>query len=202
MKILKEKFKNINIRLASLLYQLKYINIEKLDEIPQSIDEIVVAENKALSYLNKTIQEVSESDLKGITHIPYEAFYYYKNLTSIAIPNSVTSIGDHAFYYCTSLASITIPEGVTSIDEYAFSSCTGLKSITISGSVTSIGYSVFQGCKSITDIYLNSIKPPYINSSFPSTTIIHVPVGSGEVYRNATNWSSLASQIVEDIVIE
>ena len=41
-------------------------------------------------------------------------------MTSITIPNSVTSIGEVAFNGCTSLTSITIPDSVTSIGYDAF----------------------------------------------------------------------------------
>ena len=44
-------------------------------------------------------------------------------MTSITIPNSVTSIGSYAFAYCYNLTSITIPNSVTSIESYAFYSC-------------------------------------------------------------------------------
>ena len=47
---------------------------------------------------------------------------------------SVTSI-DYAFSYCTSLTSITIPDSVTSIGSYAFYCCTGLTSVTFEGTV-------------------------------------------------------------------
>ena len=49
-------------------------------------------------------------------------------LTSVTIPNSVTSIGNYAFYDCTGLTSVTIPDSVTSIGDGAFLDCTGLTS--------------------------------------------------------------------------
>ena len=52
-------------------------------------------------------------------------------LTSVVIPNSVTSIGEAAFYHCKGLISVTIPEGVTSIGKDAFGGCTGITTINI-----------------------------------------------------------------------
>ena len=74
------------------------------------------------------------------------------NLTTITIPNSVTSIGDYAFTGCRGLTSITIPNSVTSIGSSAFSNCYGLTSITIPNSVTSISHGAFRGCSGLTSI--------------------------------------------------
>ena len=63
-------------------------------------------------------------------------YYNCKSLTSVTIPNSVTSIGGGAFYECTSLTSVTIPNSVTSIGDYAFSGCSGLTSVNITDLVT------------------------------------------------------------------
>jgi hypothetical protein len=54
-------------------------------------------------------------------------------LTSVTIPNSVTSIGYGAFAYCTSLTSVTIPDGVTHIGDYAFHYCSSLETIVFEG---------------------------------------------------------------------
>ena len=80
------------------------------------------------------------------------AFRHCRSLTSITIPNSVTSIGGDAFYGCSSLTSIIIPNSVTSIDYYAFRNCSGLQSITIPNSVTIIRDYAFSGCSSLTSI--------------------------------------------------
>ena len=78
------------------------------------------------------------------------------SLTSITIPNSVTSIGYNAFENCSSLTSITIPNSVTSIGGGAFRECYSLTSITIPESVTSIGGGAFENCSSLTSVVWNA----------------------------------------------
>ena len=92
------------------------------------------------------------------TTISFNAFYNCSGLTSIEIPNSVTSIGSSAFYGCSGLTSAVIPNSVASIGERAFYKCTGLTSVVIGNSVTSIGYGTFSNCIGLTSIEIpNSV---------------------------------------------
>jgi len=94
----------------------------------------------------------------SVTSIGEYAFRGCSGLTSVTIPNSVTSIGNRAFYSCSSLTSINIPDSVTSIGEYAFYSCSSLTSVNIPDSVTSIGEYAFYNCSSLTSVNIpNSV---------------------------------------------
>ena len=94
------------------------------------------------------------SEYRGIPvkAIGDNAFNGCNNLTSITIPEGVTSIGDWAFTDCSNLASITIPEGVTNIGNGAFNGCSSLTSIALPEGVTNIGNDAFKGCSSLTSV--------------------------------------------------
>ena len=94
----------------------------------------------------------------GVTSIGYDAFQGCISMTSVTFGENseLTSIGDGAFYYCSSLTSIEIPSSVTSIENYAFYYCSSLTSIEIPEGVTSIGGNAFNGCSSLTSIEIPS----------------------------------------------
>ena len=95
------------------------------------------------------------SRYKGIpvTMIDHAAFFN-SVVTSVTIPDSVTSIGDDAFVNCPQLTNISIPNSVTSIGFSAFRSCTSLKSITLPSSLNSISEALFSGCSQLTTIHI------------------------------------------------
>ena len=132
-----------------------------------------------------------------------------ESLTSIDIPNSVTSIGfcfpyGHGAYYdgvfsgCTNLKRVSIGKSVATIGDYAFYCCTGLTSISIPNSVTSIGEYAFKGGTGLDDVYVHWKSPircgDYV---FGTMNRLHVPAGTKEAYQGAYPWRSF-KEIIED----
>ena len=88
----------------------------------------------------------------SVTSIELYAFQDCTNLTSVTIPDSVTRIGTSAFNGCSGLTSVTIGNGVTSIGNCAFYNCSGLMSVTIPDGVMRIGDYAFNGCTNLTSV--------------------------------------------------
>lgn len=105
----------------------------------------VTAINNA-AFPNSAVTSVTIPD--SITSIPDAAFVNCSKLTNISIPNSVTYIGFSAFSSCTSLKSITLPSSLSTIQSSAFYNCGNLETIRIPVSVTFIGNYAFAGCPS------------------------------------------------------
>lgn len=90
---------------------------------------------------------------KPVTMIDHAAFYN-SAVTSVTIPDSVTSIHDSAFAYCSSLTNISIPNSVTAIGSFAFEGCTKLESITLPSSLLTISEFLFYDCSQLTTIHI------------------------------------------------
>ena len=100
--------------------------------------------------------------LPGVTAIhedlsswpPKGAFYGCTSLTSVLLPEGLTSIGGYAFAGCTSLASINLPVRLTAIGGYAFAGCTSLSSVILPEGLTVIEFGAFDGCTSLSSVTL------------------------------------------------
>ena len=123
--------------------------------IPSEVNGIPVVQfgyrfGAVFGWYNESVTSITIPNT--VTTIGYAAFYGCARLASITIPNSVTSISWEVFYGCTSLTSITIPNSVTSIGQGAFNNCTSLASFVIPNSWTSIPDNMFRDCTSLTSI--------------------------------------------------
>ena len=104
---------------------------------------------------------------EGVKEIGESACYANEYLTSVTIPNSVTSIGCEAFYGCSGLTSVTIPESVTSIGDNAFSRCGGLTSIEVVSSNTK--YDSRNNCNAIIETSSNELIVGCENTVIPES---------------------------------
>ena len=85
----------------------------------------------------------SEIDGKKVTVIGNSAFYGFKSLKNIEIPDGITSIENYAFCQCWSITSLSVPESVTSIGTGAFRFCGDLKEIKLPSNLTVLSNSLF-----------------------------------------------------------
>lgn len=115
------------------------------------------------------------------------------HITSVTIPDSVTSIGDDAFRGCTGLKSITLPDSVKTIGRNAFWGCSSLESVTIPEGVTTIEYCAFSNCPNLREIHISSTVTDINSNLFGSP----VTIGKIIVDENNPTYSSRGNCLVE-----
>ena len=129
---------------------------------------------------------------KPVTTIGHAAFFN-SAVTSVTIPDSVTSISDEAFINCPKLTNISIPNSVTYIGFSAFSSCTSLKSITLPSSLSFISGALFLGCSQLTTIHIPVSVTSIGNNAFadcPSLMTVTYPGSKTQWDDNITKGSN------------
>ena len=110
--------------------------------------------------------------LESLTNGFPQSVFFYVSITSVTIPNSVTSIGNSAFY-----------------------SCSGLTAVTIGSGVKKIGRKAFASCKELTDVYCLAEEVPNTETdafqgSYIEYATLHVPTASIEAYKAVEPWKS------------
>ena len=116
-------------------------------------DQYYSTESFMKYYIPRALTEVVITDE---TVLGYAAFCHCSRLTSVTLPNSLTSILDGgAFWMCRGFSSLTIPNSVTNIGSDAFHYCSSLETVFVPLNVISIGdYSMFESCSSLHLAYI------------------------------------------------
>lgn len=161
---------------------------------------------------------------QGVEILKKGTFCGCNTLTSVYLPDSLTSIGDYSFCDCSKLSKLQIPDYVTAIGSNAFNGCRSMKSVIIPPSVKSIGAFAFYGCTdlnvvTITDIaawcgidFLGNRSNPlgYAPNLFQSIENIvrpivnlEIPESVSKIKNNAfRGYAKLKSVIIHDSVTE
>ena len=143
-------------------------NYEGIDSDPNMFKQVFPMtfelENPVIIPGGQVFVEGNDIEVTGIAD---GIFRNNSHITSVVLPDCVTTISSNMFSGCTSLRSVTIPEGVTSIGDWAFYGCSGLTgNLIIPEGVTSIGSSAFQNCSGLTSITLPSSLTSIDNAAF------------------------------------
>ena len=124
----------------------------------------------------------SEIDGYPVAGLGAGLFNGCEGLTSVTIPDSVTSVGTGAFAGCTSLQDVIIPDGVTTIGVRAFEDCVALAEIIVRDSVIDIGIDAFTGCTNLTNVMMPARFRPQFGDELngcPITYIAEIQIGNG-----------------------
>ena len=158
--------------------------------------------------LPETLIEIRESAFVGTS------------ITSIVIPDKVTTLGSNIFNSCAKLEWVKIGKGGTTISDYMFNSCKALKSIVLPDNVktiarasfaktgieiaylgkgvTNIEGTAFSVCRSLKTVYSAATTPATVDEkTFTSTNIasinLVVPTGSKSAYQSASVWKDFGT---------
>ena len=135
-----------------------------------------------------------------ITSIDYNAFSGCQNLESVTLPESLTTLGSYAFKACKLLKTIKIPSGVTAIPDQCFDGCSLLESVTIPEGVTTIGDYAFGGCN------LNALTLPeslekiggYAFTGNKSLKSVNIPAKVKTIETEAFNSCGLTELVIPE----
>lgn len=135
-----------SIRYNNVTYQFEFKDYIGLNYVyyAYTIPNTDATDNSAFTYVNhgdsieitgfdnSVSDVVIPSEIEGlpVTTISTGAFYL-SAITSIEVPDTVTSIGEMAFLGCTSLKTVKLSTGVAKIEKNAFGSCSALQEVQV-----------------------------------------------------------------------
>ena len=158
-------------------------------------EDVIIPATVTLNSAEYTVQAIGSMAFYGctimssvklpetITTIEESAFLSCVELTSIEIPSSVTTIGTNAFGVCSALKSIKFPNSPVNIGERAFNSC-GFENLDLPEWLNSLPDEVFAECKSLVSVKLPASLTSIGKSAFAgcsSLTDINFPNGLSEI---------------------
>ena len=131
-------------------------------------------------------------DLSNIETIGEQAFRQ-SGISDVVSLGRLQSMGRMAFLQCTNLTSMILPEGITSIEVSTFNGCTGLKLLVLPSTITSIGSYAFASVGSTVqcDLVMQSTSLSEVSTVFgsnkpkPSKLTIYYPAEAQDAYETA-----------------
>jgi len=121
--------------------------------IPETFEGLPVTAIGDRAFEGTAITSVTLPD--SITTIGGWAFASCQQLTEVALPSGITEIPDGAFFCCMKLGGIDLPDGLVTIGRFAFAGCDGLTTLVLPDTVTTLEYGAFTVCFNLKDVTLS-----------------------------------------------
>lgn len=188
-----------------------------IDYLEQLINrEIVNYENKNITQIGASLGNykldglfsntpLESINLPNLTNIQSSyTFYGCENLVSVELPELIFINGSRTFSYCASLEELNLPKFQYSIAYLTCQVCGNLKYVQLP-SCGSLNTRFFGDCSSLKALVLagsfvelnNTAELVFERSSVLSGTgFIYVPDDLVDTYKTATNWTTIADQIL------
>ena len=100
------------------------------------------------------------------------------NLTSITLPEGLTTIEDFAFMGCKKVKEIIVPDTVTTINAGAFQECVQLEKLILPKGLTTISVQMCIGCQSLKEIKIPDSVTEIKDAAFAEAGLETVTIGT------------------------
>ena len=136
----------------------------------------------------------------GLTTVEDFALYACQKLKTVYIPSSLTSIGSH-FLGASEVEDVKIPEGVTELGGQFLDGCSALKTLELPSTFTSHYGAFCTGCTALQSVTCKAAAPPILQDyDFGGVILagvtLKVPAASISAYENAPIWKNFKKPFV------
>ena len=136
----------------------------------------------------------------GLTTVEDFALYACQKLKMVYIPSSLTSIGE-GFLAFSNVEHVKIPEGVTELSYQFLGGCSALKTLELPASLTTPGWLFCGDCTALQSVTCKAVTPPALESNAFKNVVLagvtlKVPAASVSAYENAPIWKDFKKPFV------
>ena len=136
----------------------------------------------------------------GLTTVENDALYFCRNLKTVYIPSTLTSIGE-GFLAFSNVEHVKIPEGVTELSYQFLGGCSALKTLELPASLTTPGWLFCGDCTALQSVTCKAVTPPALESNAFKNVVLagvtlKVPSASVSAYENAPIWKDFKKPFV------
>lgn len=136
----------------------------------------------------------------SVTTIEARAFHLANGLMAINIPSGVTEIGEGTFAGC-SITTLALPDALTTIGREAFNGCPELTTLTLGSELTTIGEGAFSGCDKLTSLNIPA-KVTTLENAFSGGNLATITVAAGNTkYDSRGNCNAIINTETNTILL-